>query len=159
MRKITILILFLGLFKIYGQSDSINYSLPNYYSSKSLRTKAYELILEKTPVYIAQTDSHIFTALFQNNSSSEPKIQLKINFKPKKVKKGKGSWIESKTNNYELWLVEIDCYEKRYKIIQNLTYNENGELLDSFEDSFAEYKYIIPETVFDVLYIIVCDNE
>ena len=158
MRKILILILFLGFSKIFGQSDSINYSLPDYYSSTSLRTNARELMLGKTPVYIAQTDSKVFTALFQNSSSSAPKIWLKINSKPKKVKNKKGKWIDNITNKYELWLTEIDCYEKRYKIIQYLTYKENGELEDSFEDSFAEYKYIIPETVFDVLYIIVCDN-
>lgn len=158
MKKILVLFLFLGLSKIYGQSDTITYSLPDY-SSKSLRAEAKKLMMGKTPVYIAQTDSHLFTALFQNNSSITPKIWLRINAKPKKVKNKKGKWIETKTNEYELWLTEIDCYERRFKIIQYITYNEKGELIDSFEDSIAEFKYIVPNTVYDILHSIVCDND
>ena len=61
------------------------------------------------------------------------------------------------TNVTEKQLFYINCPRHQYYIISTFTYNKNGTVIDSFNDSDTEWNDVVPESIGEMNVLKVCE--
>ena len=77
---------------------------------------------------------------------------------------GKESKIKALGDRYKdvesrIDLLQIDCNEKKFGILQLTYYDSKGSVIYSEDYSTGEERFIVPDSLLDTLYKIVCKNE
>ena len=56
-------------------------------------------------------------------------------------------------------LFEINCNEKKWNLLKGTDYNSKGSVIHSTDYSTGEESFIVPDSLFETLYEIVCEKE
>ena len=56
-------------------------------------------------------------------------------------------------------LAEMDCSGKRRRVLTMTWYSKSRNLIDSYTPSYAEWRYVIPDTVGERMYKFVCNHD
>jgi len=56
-------------------------------------------------------------------------------------------------------LEEMDCSGKRFRALTVTWYSESGNPIGSYTPSYAEWRYVIPDTVGESMYKFVCNHD
>lgn len=59
-------------------------------------------------------------------------------------------------NAYEKKLIEVDCKNSKVKFLTTTLYNSRGNVIDTYEDSYPEFEYVIPDTVMETVLEKIC---
>lgn len=90
-----------------------------------------------------------------SNSTFEKKVWLKDITPAKKYKSKNGKWID-KSEEVLLTLLEMDCSESSFRLLEQHRYSIDGKLIKSIKLS-GEDNSIIPGTTTDLISKIACD--
>ena len=92
-------------------------------------------------------------------SQDNVKVWVKKIYGEKKVKEYiKGLGPEFKELSYDFSLIEFNCSEKKFRLLAFSYYNQDGGLISSFTPDSSFWNFIVPNSILDALFNIVCEG-
>ena len=86
-------------------------------------------------------------------------VWMKKIYGEKKVKEFiKGIGPEFKELSYDLSLIEVNCSEKKFRLLAFSYYNQDGSLISSITSDSSSWNFIAPDSILEALFDIVCDS-
>jgi len=86
-------------------------------------------------------------------------VWMKKNYGEKRVKEFvKGVGPEFKELSYDISLIEFNCSEKKSRLLTFSYYRQDGGLITSFTPDSSSWNFIVPDSILEALFTIVCDG-
>ena len=84
-------------------------------------------------------------------------VWIKKIYGEKKVKEFiKGIGPEFKELSYDNSLIEFNCSEKKSRLLTFSYYRQDGDLITSFTPDSSSWNFIVPNSILEALFNIVC---
>lgn len=103
-------------------------------------------------VWLSNNSNNTITILGDADSRTDNSAWFETRF-AKPQKHGNGKFF-----NKAKVLAEMDCSGKRHRFLTMTWYSKSRNLIDSYTPSYAEWRYVIPDTLGENAYKFVCNH-
>jgi hypothetical protein len=131
----------------FGESEEFNF----YYDTESAKYPSKGIIR----IWVKSVVKENIHESGKDQSSRE---SGSIVFDDKKLIEKMREIVDAASPKVVKQLIEISCKDQQYRVITETKYNKKGEVINSvtIADKQLEWEYIIPETLIEGLYKIIC---
>ncbi len=129
----------------FGQEAVDSIAIPN--SGNYILERKRELA--KSMFVIATLSKEkMYSVKFDSKNSFGIRFWIKEVYKHRRIKNKKGKWVEYQKKDYTLSLINLDCSNREYEIIETINYDGKGNVKNSIEGD-GNIAHIAPNSIFE----------